>query len=354
MNTQIRESDIAQWLSLYQNRTVYQGELHDHAATGGTSDGGCPLDVWKAEMAEQKLDFAAILDHRQVRHMYLPEWDDRLFVSGTEPGTTISDSKAQQPSLHYNMIVPEAKVLEEILDEFPEYGFTGGPEGHFTYPRFTRERFGALADAVRAHGGFFVIPHPKQIMVSDDPLEYWFRDETGIEAVYVSLDSEDTVADTALWLELLRLGKRVWACAGGDQHSHPHNCALTTVYAEQQSGRSYLPHLRCGDFTCGSVGIRMCIGDTPMGGLCDFSGKRLVLAAGDFHDSVVLPEHSYRLDILDREKTVCSVPVAPETASFLALDADPSAAFLRAEIWDETRNLRIALGNPIWNSSVRK
>ena len=353
MNTQVRESDLALLISLYRNRTVFHGELHDHAATGGTSDGACSLDVWKKEMAEQKLDFAAILDHRQVRHMYLPAWDDTLFVSGTEPGTVISDSKAQRAELHYNMIVPEAKVLEEILSEFPEYAFTGGPEGHFTYPYFTRERFGALADAVRAHGGFFVLPHPKQITVSDDPLDYWFRDETGIEAVYRSLDSEDTKEDTALWFDLLRLGKRVWACAGGDEHSHPHNTAVTTIYAEEQNGKAYLPHLRCGDFTCGSAGIRMCVGDTVMGGLCGFSGKRLVIAAGDFHDSVVIPGHTYRLDVLNDKETVCSVPVSPETVSFLALDADPAAAFLRVEIWDETKDLRIALGNPIWNSETR-
>ena len=63
------EQDILYLEELYQNRNPYHGELHDHALTGGTSDGKRNLDHWKGAMEAYRMDFAAILDHKQVRHM---------------------------------------------------------------------------------------------------------------------------------------------------------------------------------------------------------------------------------------------------------------------------------------------
>ena len=62
-----------QLLSLYCGCRPYFGELHDHSRSGGTADGKSPLSEWVQDMKTLKMDFAAILDHRQVRHMYLPE-----------------------------------------------------------------------------------------------------------------------------------------------------------------------------------------------------------------------------------------------------------------------------------------
>ena len=332
----------------YAGRIVFHGELHDHAATGDTSDGKCSLTVWKREMQELKMDFAAILDHKQVRHMYLPEWDERFFICGSEPGTSITDSNALDKSLHYNMIVPCPQALEKVLSDFPEFEFTGGSEGHFKYPSFTRARFRELIDAVFDVGGFFVVPHPKQIMISDDPLDYWFRDYCGIEAFYVSPVRKYTADDTALWLELLKMGKRVWACAGGDVHSHPHNDCLTTVYAEEQNGISYLPYLRRGDFTCGSAGIKMVLGDTFMGGHCGFDGN-VILSVGDFHSSIIKKNHTYRAEIWDENERLGAAPVSPDDTSYFTFEAPADRKLIRAEVWDELDNIRIALGNPIWN-----
>ena len=335
-------------LGLYENRRPFHGEMHDHSASGGTSDGKCPFAEWPEKMKALKMDFAAILDHRQVRHMYLPEWEDGLFIPGTEPGTAISDSTAPNAHMHYNILLPDRDLLEGLLNEFPEYEFTGGVEGHFIYPEFTRERFGQLIDAVMARGGFFVHPHPKQVMISDNPLDYWFRDETGIEVFYMDMDSEHTKANYPLWLSLLAAGKRIFACAGGDKHAQPGVGALTTIYSEALASASILPHLRAGDFTCGPVGIRMCVGDTKTGGQCAFEGKKLTVCVSDFHESVKFENHSYRLDILTDEGVICSAPVSCREENFVSIDA-PDCAFLRAEVFDETRGLRIAVGNPIWN-----
>ena len=344
------EQDILMLSALYEGRKLYFGDLHNHAATGGTSDGKRSLEHWKGALEALKMDFAAILDHRQVRHMYLPEWEDGLFLCGTEPGTKISDSAAEDPQMHYNMLFPSSKELEALLENHPvKYEFTGGEEGHFKYHSFTREEFCELIDEVKARGGFFVHPHPKQCMRSDDPMDYWFRDETGIEVFYYDMRHQWSEENYALWLELLKAGKRVWACAGEDGHACARDTALTAIYAAEKSSAGFLKHLRVGDFVCGSVAMKMCVGDTVMGGSCDFTGKRLVLAIEDFHKSVKNTEHRYRVDILTDRGVVESKEISCTEPAVLALDVQDHA-FYRAEVFDATQNLRIAIGNPIWNN----
>ncbi len=341
--------DIAHLAALYEGRRAFHGELHDHAASGGTSDGKRPLSHWLGAMEALQLDFAAILDHKQVRHMYLPEWEDGIFLGGTEPGTIISDIEAESPAMHYNMLFPGPKCTEELLTSFPEYEFAGGPEGHFIYPKFTRERFGELIDKVLSLGGFFVHPHPKQKMRSDDPLHYWFRDYTGIEVIYGSAGCADTAANYPLYLDLLAAGKRLYCCAGGDEHLCASDKALTTLYAAERKNSAYLTALRAGDFAAGPFGIQMCVGDTPMGGHCSFAGKRLVVAVGDPHRSVSDPAHTYRLDLIHDGGVAESVTFTPGEEICLAFDTE-DRDFYRTEIYDLTKSeLMIAMGNPIWN-----
>lgn len=339
---------------LYSKRNIYFGDLHNHSDSGGTSDGKCTLSQWKTDLKALDMDFVAILDHRQVRHMYLDEWEDGTFIRGTEPGTrilnTICPCTDGKNGLHYNMLVPFPSVLEELLAEFPEFEFEGGPEGHFAYPRFTRERFTELIDALKRKNGFFVIPHPKQIMLSEEPLDYYFCDGVGIEVFYIDMRSDSTKENYELWKKLLALGKRVWACSGEDGHAFANDTALTAIYSEEKSSPSFLPHLASGDFVCGSVAIRMCIGDTLMGGSCDFSDKRVVVAVDRFHRSVAVPEHQYRLDVITDKGTVYSQNISCVDKTYVAFDAD-MCSFYRVEIFDETDGLRIAIGNPIWNDN---
>lgn len=344
------ERDYELLQSIYGERTLYQGELHDHANTGGTSDGKRTLEHWKGAMEAQEMDFATILDHKQVRHMYLPEWDDSLFIGGTEPAAPIKDENGEElGGLHYNMIFSDPKQLEGLLEEFPEYEFTGGPEGHFRYRSFKKARFGKLIDAVKRRGGFFVLPHPMQVSYGTNNQDWWFQDEVGIEVTYGSLTCNMTKNNYPVWIDLLKRGARMWVCAGGDRHECAHDWALTSIYAEEKSSECFISHLRKGDFTAGPVGIQMCIGDTPMGGKCEFTGQRLVISVGKFHKSVRNPEHQYRLDIWDENGIVYSQDISCEEPSYYAMDAE-DCRFYRVEIYDVTRDLRIALGNPIWNN----
>lgn len=343
------QKDMELLNKIYDGRTLYQGELHDHAKTGGTSDGARPLEHWKGAMEAQEMDFAAILDHRQVRHMYLPEWDNTIFIGGTEPAASIYTPDGEKIGMiHYNMVFSNPKELEGLLEEFPEYEFTGGPEGHFRYPRFTKERLGEVIDAVKRRGGFFVFPHPRQVPYGENVEDWWFRDEVGIEVTYIKLDCEETQNNYEVWRELLRMGKRMWVCAGGDKHECAHDWALTSIYAEEKDSACYLKHLRKGDFTAGPIGIQMCIGDTQMGGACSFDGQRVVIGVGKFHKSVCNPEHKYRMDVWADDEIVYSQEISCEKPTYFAMDAK-DCRFYRTEIYDVTRNLRLALGNPIWN-----
>ena len=334
---------------IYDGRTLYQGELHDHAKTGGTSDGARTLEHWKGAMEAQEMDFATILDHKQVRHMYLPEWDNNIFIGGTEPGARVfTDDGDKIGTMHYNMVFSDPKQLEGLLEEFPEFEFTGGPEGHFGYPSFTKSRLGEIIDAVKRRGGFFVFPHPRQVSYGKNTADWWIRDEVGIEVTYISLVYEGTHENYEVWRELLRMGKRMWVCAGGDLHECAHFWALTSIYAEEKDSACYVKHLRNGDFTAGPIGIKMCIGDTRMGGKCNFKGQRLVIEVGKFHKYVFNPEHKFRLDVWADEEIVHSQEISCEEPTYFAMDAQ-DCNFYRTEIYDVTRNLRLALGNPIWN-----
>jgi len=348
------QGEILHLNELYKGRKAYHGELHDHAATGGTSDGKTDLATWREDLKALNLDFAAILDHKQVRHMYLPEWEDGLFIGGTEPGTIINEvdengKVIKKNKMHFNMVFAGPNPLEELLSEFEEFHFTGGPEGHFVYSEFSRKRFIEIIDSVKAHGGFFVHPHPKQVMVSDEPLDYWFEDETGIEIFYGDMANQDTRNNYELYKQLLALGKRVWCSAGGDGHNKASDKAISTIYAEQHKNSSYISHLREGDFICGSVGIRMCIGDTKMGGKCGFGGQKLTFCIDDFHSSVVFPDHEYHAELLDDKGVVLSAKVKCDEPSYFTVDVDDDRRFYRAEVFDDSRELRIAIGNPIWN-----
>ena len=341
-------------LALYDGTKIYHGELHDHSKSGGTSDGKRPLSHWLGAMEAQDMDFAAILDHKQVRHMFEPEWQDGVFLGGTEPGTAILDADAEKNSMHYNMLFENAEPLMELLNAFPEFEYEGGIEGHFIYPRFTRARFTELVEAVFDRGGFFVHPHPMQYMKANHPLEYMFREGMGLEVVYMSLDSQYTKDNYQLWKDILATGYRVYATAGGDKHACAHDWALTSIYATERSNRAYIDRLRSGDFVAGSVGIKMCVGNTRMGGVTDFDGEMLVLAVGDYHKSVKDPSHSYRLDVYSDTGLCLSMPLDCTQTEVVAIKADKDAMFYRAEVVDVTRDLIIAYGNPIWNKANKK
>ncbi len=354
------QEDIAALEQLYQGRKAYFGDIHCHPIAGVAKDGHRTLAQWKEKMKEKKIDFVAFMNHHQVAHMYESDWDDTIFIGGTEPAASIKDSPANKKSIHYNMFFQKPEDLLNLLEEFPEYQYTGGKDGieytkgTFGYPGFTIARMQELIASVKEKGGLWVNVHPKQQMESANPMHYWFADYTGLEVFYGyenGIVGEDTKDNYKLWCQLLLKGKRIWATAGSDSHNDATDAALTCIYSEEQKDDAYLSHLANGDFVCGFVGIRMAIGDAKMGSSTDFSGKRVIVSIGEIHPSMFREGRSYTVKIYAGNDLVHTATTDGKSPLNLAFDADETAPFYRVEVLDTRRGTQpiIAIGNPIWN-----
>ena len=375
------DADIALLDSAYAGRVAYHGELHDHADTGGTSDGHRTLLQWKAGMKELGIDFATIVDHRQILHMELEDWDNTLFIGGSEAGAIIKGlESATESKAHINLLFADS---QDFMDAVTAYdaavnnaGFMGkdypadyeGPEAellaggwHYTplyydYNRPSKENMAVLINTVREHGGMFVLVHPKSpnYIVSDNPMDYWFADYCGLEVFYgfggYAPSRSVTQKNYQLWKELLSMGKKIWCTAGSDKHTDPNTDALTTVYSESQDAATYMSHIASGDMVCGPVGIRMVIGDATMGGETSFAGQRVIFSVGDFHQSAYSSAHTYQVEVYSDKGLVFKQKLTDVTElNYFAFDADPEVNFYRLEIHNLNTNMLHALGNPIWN-----
>lgn len=375
------EADVAALDKAYEGRTAYHGEFHDHADTGGTSDGHQNLTIWKSVMESLDMDFATIVDHKQALHMELDVWDDSVFIGGSEPMAMPSGLiAATYNKMHFNMIFTDVNGLINTVKEYdasclPGRGFNAKdyPEDytgadadklaggwHFTYlygdSTPSKEQMAQLIDIIKKNGGMFVNVHPKSdgYVASENPLDYWYADYTGLEVFYGYRGSAPTQPATLLnyelWTNLLKLGKKVWATAGSDKHSMPNTDALSTVYSTAKDAKEHFEHFKVGDFVCGPVGIRMTIGDAVMGSETSFAGQRVIFSVGDFHSSAYNPTHKYRVELHTDKGIVFSQELEDPTQTvYFAVDADENAAFYRVEIHDSTFKLMHALGNPIWN-----
>lgn len=374
-------ADVAALDKAYEGRVVYHGELHDHADTGGTSDGHRTLAQWKAGMEELGIDFATIVDHRQVLHMDLEEWDNSLFIGGSEAGAMVQGLQAASANkMHINLLfansedfIKAANAYDAAVDNAGFMGkdypadYTGAEADklaggwHYTplyydYNAPSKDNLATLIQIVRENGGMFVHVHPKSpnYIGSDNPMDYWFADYSGLEVFYgyggYAPSRSVTMKNYQLWKDLLVAGKKIWATAGSDKHKDPNTDALTTVYSEAKDAATYMRHITTGDMTCGPVGIRMTIGDALMGGETAFAGNRLVFSVGDFHESAYTESHSYQVELYtDKGQVFKQKLTDPTQLTYFAIDADPEVNFYRVEVYNLTTGMLHALGNPIWN-----
>ena len=375
-------ADIAALDKAYAGRAAYHGELHDHADTGGTSDGHRTLTAYKAGMDELGIDFATIVDHRQVLHMELEQWDNSFFIGGSEAGAIIDGLEAAtERKAHINLLFANSQDFIDAVNAYDakvdNAGFMGqdypadyniGEDAeklaggwHYTplyydYNRPDKDDLATLISTVREHGGMFVLVHPKSpnYIVSDNPLDYWFADYCGLEVFYgfggYAPSRSVTLKNYELWKTLLAMGKKIWCTAGSDKHADPNTDALTTVYSESKDAATYMSHIANGDLVCGPVGIRMTLGDAVMGGETAFAGQRLVFSVGDFHESAYVSTHTYQVEVYSDKGLVFKQKLTdPTQLTYFALDADPEVNFYRVEVHNLTTSMMHALGNPIWN-----
>ena len=344
-------ADFSELTACYEGCKVYRGDQHVHSASGGRSDGKFPIGDWVARMDEIGVDFAAIVDHHQMRGFFLPEWSEERFLMGSEPGTAILEPHGctHCSSFHYNMLVPHKYGLAMVMANFPEFEFKGDElTGSFGYPKFTRERFLELSEYIYSIGGMMVHAHPKSIMCADDPLAYYFGEHSFIETVVGNYASAYSFKSHQLWVDILARGKHVYASVGSDTHRDPANTAVATFYSKERHSRTFFPQMRAGNFTAGAVGIQMCVDGAPMGSeLAYREGQILQIRVGDFFAPVLKDNNAYELRVYSDKGLVYSSLFDGKEPQYLAIKAQ-KRAFYRVEVLDLVSHARIAAGNPIW------
>ena len=344
----LENADFAPLDKLYANRKAYYGDFHAHSDSGGTSDGKMKVESWLRGMKEFKIDFIGIMDHRQIRHMYLDCFDPEFLVYGTEPAGKWNDPFL---SFHYIMIVPKRESIEKVLEQFPDvFGFTGGIEGTFEYRRVDRDRFLEVVNAVRNEGGVVVHAHPKQVMKSDNPDDYYFGEGSIIETMYTcdppSLANDATRDNYKLWMDLLERGYKVINTATNDSHRQTMMVALNTVYSDRKNGSAYVEYLRKGDLNAGFFGIKMSIDENAVGSTAVYKeGMNLYIKIEDVHPFRFDREETYRLDVITDKGMAYSEKI--ELPFKVALKAE-KRKFYRAVIIRESDGAPVAIGNPIW------
>lgn len=346
------QEDIDHLEKMYEGRTVYFGEAHVHASTGGMSDGKVTLTEWKEFMESHNMDFATIVDHRQVAHMYLDEWDDACFIGGTELATVLSNVPATRTNMHYNMIFTDPEAFKNVLRSNRAFEY----EEDTTFceaPGWDSTGLKAMIQKVKDEGGMWVHVHPKSdgYLNAENPATYWFADQTGLEVLNGfdahSAVNEFTRKNYKLWTDLLELDAKVWACSSSDAHAAPSDTALTAIYAEEKTPESLFSHMRIGDFTAGFAGVRMTIGDTMMGDIGSFADQRVVFSVSPLHQSVVEMYSGFQIVLFEGNKEVFRENIDHTKTNYFAYDCNPAAKYYRVEVLDKDGNF-IAIGNPIW------
>lgn len=379
LNATATEDETTALAELYKNRSLYQGEMHDHAKTiDGNEDGTVTLTEWATQLTDNGMDFAASLDHKQITHIddtASYTWDESKFVYGSEAQAIITDRADQNSSglLHFDMVFKTKAQFETVLNAYQAKFNYDATTGTFNYSNlsFTKAEFATFIKDVMVAGGFVNLPHPMQGPGEDENgnaqeystnLEDFIfdvKDEAGKQLIYgfhvitSNINSGNTQENYVAWKELLANGYRVYATAGSDRHAELNANTLTSIYANTTAADvdkgELVTQLQSGDFVAGSVGIQMCIGNTLMGGSCDFTtNTRLVIGVGTIHSGMLVEGHKYRVEVLNEDGIVYSQQIATDGTTKIALDTT-ECDFYRVEVYDATTGVRIAVGNPIWN-----
>ena len=343
--------DFSKLNRLYAGRQRFYGDFHCHSNSGGTSDGKTPIEQYLAGMLEKKVDFAAIVDHRQMRHFFLPCWDEKYMICGSEPGTIFEDGDkpTYAKKLDYTMIFPDKTGMKRVLDKFDTYEFEGTPEeGSFPFRKMPRQMFVEIGEYIYSIGGLMSHAHPMQMMYSDDPLDYYFGDHVPLETVHVAADNYATRQNRQLWTTLLNMGKKVRTHGSSDSHGPVSNRGLTAVYAEKHYSTDIFNVIRSGDCTAGGVAIQMSIDDTPMGSVTSYApGKTLLVRVEDFHPAHRKENTVYCLKVYTDQGLSYAREFDCAQVQTLALAVE-DRMYYRVEITNESDGCLVALSNPIW------
>ncbi len=351
-------ADFSELDAYYEGCNVYYGDQHTHSNCGGTSDGKTPLGEWVEGMDKHGLDFAVLVDHRQMRGYFLPEWDEERMVMGTEPGCALLDPQGEKcirATFHYNMVFPHKYALAMVLANFPEYEFHGDElTGRFGYPKFTKARLLELNDYLRSIGGMLVHAHPRNLMGSDEPLDYYFGEHSYLEVIVNGCASHNSFKSYDTWCEILARGKHMYAAAGSDTHGAVSPYCPSTFYTKRRFHTDFVERLYAGDYAPGGVGIKMFIDGHPMGSeLAYKEGMKLTLRVGDFYRNTLKENNAYELQIITDQGIAYSSMFNGKEPQAVSLEVK-DRKFYRVIVKNLTMGARVSVSNPIWLDKIEE
>ena len=347
-----QNADFTALDALYEGRRAYYGDLHVHTNCGGTSDGGTPMKDWPAAMDAIGLDFAAVVDHKQMRGYFLPEWDEERFIIGMEPGTTITDVEKVRHglrSMHYCMMFPHKYGLAMVFANFPEFNFRGDElTGYCAYPAFTKARMAELVEFINSIGGVVVHAHPKEMMCSENPLDYYLGEYSYIETLRNGYGSNLSSRDYEVWKGILAAGKHMYAAVGSDTHNIVKNNSVATFYSKEKNGKAFLEIMKSGDFSVGALGMQMEIDGAPMGSRIEYrDGAVLNIRFDDFYKHEWHENTPYRVRVITDKGIAYESEYNGKLPQKISLKVE-KRMFYRVEIFDTVRGYVVSHSNPIW------
>ena len=347
-----RAADFSALDAYYDGCNAYYGDQHVHSNSGGTSDGRTPLSNWVPDMDKLGLDFAIIVDHRQMRGYFLPEWDEERMVMGTEPGGSVVDPLGEQcikPSFHYNMVFPHKYALAMVLANFPEFEFHGDElTGSFKYPKFTRERLFELGAYLRSIGGMLVHAHPRILMGSDEPLDYYFGEHSYLEVIVGGCASHASFKSYDTWCEILARGKHMFASGGSDTHRAVSAGCPSTFYTKRRFHTDFVERMYAGDYAVGGIGVKMMIDGHPMGSEIEYKdGMTLTVRIADYFPHTIKDGCAYELQIITDQGVAYASRFDAKLPQMLSLEVQ-KRKFYRLIVKNLTTGSRVCVSNPIW------
>ena len=346
-------ADFSALDAYYEGCRAYYGDQHAHSNCGGTSDGHTLMSDWVGKMDAVGLDFAIIVDHRQMRGFFLPEWSEERFVMGSEPGAELLDPQGKRCArtmFHYNMVVPHKYGLAMVLANFPEFNFKGDElTGTFGYPNFTKQRLYELNDYLRSIGGMLVHAHPRMLMGSDDPLDYYFGENSYIEVIVNAYDTHVSQKSYNTWSDILKMGKHLFASGGSDTHGAVTNCCPSTFYTTERHYTKFVERMYAGDYAVGGFGVKMFIDGNPMGSRISYKdGMKLTIRVGDVMPSTFKADTVYELQVITDEGVAYSSVFNGKEPQALSLEVKKRRYYYMI-IKDLTHGgFRVCVSNPIW------
>jgi hypothetical protein len=236
-----------------------------------------------------------------------------------------------------------------MLANFPEFKFHGDElTGSFGYPKFTTERMKELNTFMRSIGGMLVHAHPKLLLASEDPLDYYFGEHSYIEVIVNGYATHGSYRSYDTWEQILALGKHMFAAGGSDTHTAVTNSCPSTFYTKRRFHKDFVDRMYVGDYAVGGVGVKMMIDGNPMGSQIAYKdGMKLTVRVDDFHRATWRENTAYELQVITDEGVAYASMFNGKEPQALSLEVQ-KRKFYRVVINDLTHGYRVCVGNPIW------